>query len=180
VSAAATDALLARALELGWAAAGVASVAPFEDAARQGHAAISEGRLAGMPWLSHERVDAAADLRGRYPWARALLSLAWAYPRAPAPPEDVQGRPRGRVASYVMVRGADGAAVDYHELLKARADELCDEIARTWPGARSKGFVDHGWAMDKPIAERAGLGFVGKNTTLITEAPGPTSCWRRS
>jgi epoxyqueuosine reductase len=157
--------------ELGWAAAGVASLAPFDRAAELSHTAIAEGRLAGMPWLSHERVDAAADIGERYPWARSLISLAWSYRPAPATPASTPGRPRGRAAAYAMLP-SEGHAVDYHDLLGERCRELCAAIAKRSPGARAKWFVDHGWAMDKPIAERAGIGFAGKNTTLITEVAG--------
>ena len=165
--------IIGRALETGWAAAGVAALAPFETAADQAHRAISEGRLAGMPWLSHERVDAAADLRRRHPWARSVIALAWPYrPVAPHAEDGSTARPRGRMAAYACLPDESGRAADYHTTLGARCAELLREVAVLAPGTRSRVFIDHGWAMDKPIAERAGIGFVGKNTTLLTAAAG--------
>jgi len=64
------DRITAHALGTGWAAAGVAGVAPFNRARRRTLGAIEAGRMDGMPWLSPERIESAADLRRRYPWAQ--------------------------------------------------------------------------------------------------------------
>jgi epoxyqueuosine reductase len=175
------DRLIANALSSGWAAAGVASLAPFKRARQRTLSAIEAGRMDGMPWLSPERIESAADLRRRYPWARAAISLAWPYrpalrlhgAQAEAPPA-APGRPRGRIAAYACVPEADAGdeAVDYHGLLAGRCDELVEWIGAEYGPVRAKRFVDHGWAMDRPIAERAGIGFAGKNTTLLTQAAG--------
>ena len=87
------DQVIGHALSGGWAAAGVAGLAPFNQARRRTLGAIEAGRMDGMEWLSRERIESAADLRRRYPWARAAISLAWPYRpalplrdgRAPAP-----------------------------------------------------------------------------------------------
>ena len=166
------DEVLARALEDGFAAAGVARVGPFRTARRRAHAAIDEGRLDGMPWFNRERVDGAADLRRRYPWAKAVLSLAWGYRPAPGQvAAGSPGRPRGRMAAYATLQSQD-RPVDYHDLLKDRCEGLVGWLEARVPALRAKSFVDHGWAMDKPIAERSGIGFVGKNTTLLTQEAG--------
>ena len=173
----ARDQLVAHALEQGWAAAGVAPVAPDPIARGRALGAIAEGRMDGMPWFSPERVEAAADLGKRYPWARSIVSLAWPYrPAIPlsgdaAGPAPGAGAPRGRIAAYACLDGGAGA-VDYHDLLGGACDRLAAWLRERHPGVRTKRFVDHGWAMDRPAAERAGVGFAGKNTTLITSAAG--------
>jgi epoxyqueuosine reductase len=176
------DRVIDQALSDGWAAAGVAGLAPFNRARRRTLGAIEAGRMDGMSWLSPERIEAAADLRQRYPWARAAISLAWPYRPARPMGDDVgapapaatPGRPRGRIAAYALLpedEGGDGA-VDYHALLARRSDELVGWIRAEFGDVRAKRFVDHGWAMDRPMAERAGIGFAGKNTTLLTQAAG--------
>lgn len=175
------DQVIGHALGGGWAAAGVAGLAPFNQARRRTLGAIEAGRMDGMEWLSRERIESAADLRRRYPWARAAISLAWPYRpalplrdgHAPAP-ESMPGRPRGRMAAYACVPEAAGGdeAVDYHALLARHCDELVGWIRAEFGAVRTKRFVDHGWAMDRPMAERAGIGFAGKNTTLLTQAAG--------
>jgi epoxyqueuosine reductase len=153
------DGLFAEARRRGWAAIGVAGLEPFEVAAARTRQAITAGRMEGMPWMSLERVDAAANLGTRYPWARSLVSLAWPY--RPLPPDP--GAPgHGRVASYACLPG------DYHEVLARECEALEAWLAQRAPGARARHYVDHGWAMDRAIAERAGIGFAGKNTMLIT------------
>ncbi len=177
------DRLVRQALDDGWAAVGVGGMAAFRRARGRALDAVDEGRLEGMPWFSRERVEASADMRPRYPWARSIISLAWAYrPAVPlhglsagevgAAPVGAPGLPRGRVAAYAGLRNRDGDPADYHDVLSERVDGLVDWLRAEFRDVRTKPFVDHGWAMDKPIAERAGVGFVGKNTTLITQAAG--------
>jgi epoxyqueuosine reductase len=178
----ARDRLVAHALGSGWAAAGVAGLAPFRTARARAHDAIAAGRMDGMPWLSMERIDSAADLRRRYPWARAAISLAWPYrpalpllPRrgATEPPAGDPGRPRGRIAAYALLEGDEpNRPSDYHDVLAARCEEMVAWMRDEFGDIKVKRFIDHGWAMDRPIGERAGIGFAGKNTTLLTAAAG--------
>src|ERR1700682_1238748 len=141
----ARDRLIAHALSGGWAAAGVAGLAPFHRARQRTLGAIEAGRMDGMPWLSPERIEAAAALRKRYPWARAAISLAWPYrpalppreARAPAPPA-TPGRPRGRIAAYACMSEAEGddRGGDYHSLLAERCDELVGWIRAEFGAVR--------------------------------------------
>lgn len=172
------DELLAQARAQGFAAAGIASVAPFTQARRRGLDALAAGRMEGMPWFNRARVAGAAELGKRHPWGRSLLALAWPYApaalrgtpptSAPAPP----GRPRGRMAAYACLPGGDGEVVDYHDRLAGECDRLVDWLRVRFPELRAKRFVDHGWAADRAIAERAGVGFSGKNTCLLTPGAG--------
>ncbi|MGD0833333.1 MAG: tRNA epoxyqueuosine(34) reductase QueG [Candidatus Dormibacteria bacterium] len=169
------DALGDEARRLGFSGFGVATVRPFRRARWRGLQAIAQGRMAGMPWFTPERVDAAADLRRRHPWARSIVSLAYPYPPAggsgTAPPAAQPGRPRGRFAAYACLDGGAGPT-DYHDLLASRCDALAAWLRAGVPGLRAKRFVDHGWAMDRAVAERAGVGFAGKSASLITPEAG--------
>jgi epoxyqueuosine reductase len=160
--------LVARAREIGFASAAVASLEPFSDAGERARDAIAAGRMSGMSWFTPERIAAATDLRARHPWARSAIALAWAYAPSPAAPPPEPGRPRGRVAAYACA--GDGA--DYHDVLRDRCRELIDWLRAEVPDLRAKHFIDHGWAMDRAVAERAGLGFTGKHTALITTEAG--------
>lgn len=163
--------LIAEAGRQGWAAAGITGVEPFEEARVRGLRAIEDGRMAGMEWYTPQRVEAASTLGSRYPWARSLLALAWPYAPASPPPDARAGHPRGRVSAYACLP-QPGAAVDYHELLGERCQSLVRWLRDRRPAMRSKPFIDHGWAMDRAVAERAGIGFTGKNACLITPAAG--------
>lgn len=156
---------------LGFSACGVTSARPFREARERGLEAIDAGRMEGMPWYSRERVEASADIGARYPWARSIIALAWPYPPARAAEPAPTGPVRGRFAAYACIDGG-GGAVDYHDLLGERCDALVRWLRERVDGLHAKRFIDHGWALDRPIAERAGIGFAGKHASLITREAG--------
>ena len=173
------DELLDEARRRGFASAGIAAVRPFTRARERALDAVAGGRMEGMAWYTAARVEGASDLGARHPWGRSLLALAWPY--APAlrcgsderPPPGQPGRPRGRVSSYACLPGPDGEAADYHTVLAGACDGLVAWLRQRTGGAvRAKRFVDHGWALDRAVAERAGLGFCGKHASLITPGAG--------
>jgi len=173
------DELLAEARRRGFSDAGIGSARPFRLARARALRAIAEGRMDGMAWYHARRVEASSDLRARYPWGRSLLALAWPYRPAVRPGEEVMvslstpGRPRGRMSAYACVPAGNGDAVaDYHDVLATACDELVDWLRKRVPDLRSKRSIDHGWALDRPTAERAGIGFAGKNACLITPTAG--------
>ncbi len=71
---------------------------------------------------------------------------------------------RGRIARYAL-------GDDYHEILLGKLNALAAEITAT--GASAKVYVDTGPVLEKPLAERAGLGWQGKSTMLISTKLGP-------
>jgi epoxyqueuosine reductase len=170
------DRILDEARRQGFVTAGVAGLRPFRQARRRALRAIDEGRTEGMPWFSRERVEISSDPRGRYPWARSALALAWPYrPASPGTSAAEPGRPRGRFSAYACLDAGDGPGAtpeDYHDVLARACDRLRDRIGELAGPVRSKRFIDHGWALDRPLAERAGLGFAGKNACLITPQAG--------
>lgn len=153
----------------GFAEVGVTDMAPFDRAADQARRALAAGRMGGMPWYTEDRIRQAADLGQRFPWGRSLVALAFPYSPATAPlaPRvelaEFKGRARGRIAAYALGQ-------DYHLRLDQALRRLVQRLTLRSPGLRSHRFVDHGRALDRAIAERAGLGFCGKHTQLI--APG--------
>ena len=156
---------------LGFSSCGVTSTRSFTEARDRGIAAIDAGRMDGMPWYSRERVEASADIGARYPWARSIIALAWPYPPARAASPDAGGPIRGRFSAYACISG-DAGAVDYHDLLAERCDTLIGWLRERVDGLDAKRFIDHGWALDRPIAERAGIGFAGKHASVITKEAG--------
>jgi epoxyqueuosine reductase len=159
---------------LGFAAFGVTSMRPFTEARTHALAAIDAGRMDGMPWYTRDRVEASADIGGRYPWARSIIALAWPYhPARSKPPVGGNGGAavRGRFSAYACTQDGD-RTVDYHDLLAQRCDALVEWLGERVDGIRAKRFVDHGWALDRAIAERAGVGFAGKHASVITLAAG--------
>ncbi len=61
---------------------------------------------------------------------------------------------------------------DYHHVLTDRLKELEEIVKRELPDCNSKIYVDTGPILEKPLAQNAGLGWIGKHTNLLTEGEG--------
>ncbi|HEX7842308.1 MAG TPA: tRNA epoxyqueuosine(34) reductase QueG [Kofleriaceae bacterium] len=157
---AATISALAR--ELGFARA---AVVPIEPPRR--HAVytrwLDDGRAGEMAYLAApEHVAQRADLRALLAEARSLIVVALAYDRADPIPADALLR--GKIARYA--RGED-----YHLVMRDRLVALADRIAaELGRPVASRPCVDSAPVLEREWAERAGVGFVAKNTMVI--APG--------
>jgi epoxyqueuosine reductase len=85
-----------------------------------------------------------------------------------APEEDplalLQDRSHAALAGYAVRR-------DYHEVIKGRLKQFAQWIASE-TAAEVKVFVDTAPLMEKPLAQRAGLGWQGKHTNLVSRAHG--------
>jgi epoxyqueuosine reductase len=72
---------------------------------------------------------------------------------------------RGYVARYTLGR-------DYHKILRRRLQQLADRIAEEVGPFGYRVFVDSAPVMEKPLAQKAGLGWIGKHTNLINKNAG--------
>lgn len=152
--------LLARAHELGFARAGVARVAPLE---REGPALrrwIAEGHHGSMQWMA-DTVEVRIDPThpGMLPSAKSVLVLAMPYARA----SGSAGPAPGIVARYARGR-------DYHNVIGKRARKLAQLLRDAGHEARVS--VDSVPVLERAWAQRAGVGFVGKNSCLIVPGLG--------
>ncbi|WP_273835777.1 tRNA epoxyqueuosine(34) reductase QueG [Guptibacillus sedimenti] len=95
--------------------------------------------------------------------ATTIVSIAIAYPsRMKDSPRSKKGERRG-----LFCRASWG--VDYHHVLREKLSLLDAYIKSKVPEARTSSMVDTGELSDRAVAERAGIGFSGKNTMTITE-----------
>lgn len=157
--------ILARCRELGFALAGVAHLASSRYA-NHVRAWIASGRHGTMTYLAdglETRLNPAALLPG----ARAAIVVADRYaprggamPSAPEAPECPAPRIPARIARYAQGR-------DYHDIVKRRLHALSDELRALHPRAEFRTCVDSAPIMERELAERAGLGWIGKHTLLI-------------
>ncbi len=93
---------------------------------------------------------------------RSIISIAIAYPsKLPNPPKSKEGAYRG-----IISRSAWGE--DYHKVLRRRLECLDRFIKKRVPDARTEIMVDTGSLSDRAVAERSGIGWVGKNCAVIT------------
>jgi epoxyqueuosine reductase len=116
---------------------------------------IREGRHGEMAWLER---DAAARMRfdSILPFAKSVLSVA----------REVPARGPGNVAAYA--RGED-----YHRLVRRHLKEVVEDLRPLAPrGTHFRVCVDTAPLLEREIAVRAGLGFIGKNGMLIVPGTG--------
>jgi len=96
------------------------------------------------------------------PEAQSIISIALAYPsKIKNPPKSTKEDRRG-----IFSRASWGT--DYHVVLRDRLEKLTTFIKEKVPHLESKLMVDTGELSDGAVAERAGIGFNGKNTLIIT------------
>jgi len=145
----------ARAVELGFTRVGVASVAALEPEAAALRSWLAAGRHGAMQYMA-ETEAARADVRhpGMLPSARSVIVVAASYRRS----EDPAALAPGRVARYALAR-------DYHATLGKRMQRLAKVLRREGHAARAG--VDLLPVLERAWAQRAGLGFIGKNCCLI-------------
>ena len=145
------------ALEAGFDLAGVAALEPSErgEAFRRW---LDRGDHASMAYMARRvelRLEPAAVLEG----ARSALCVALRY--APhADESSLEGELWPRVARYARGR-------DYHDVMGERLAALGERIEASFPGERTRWYVDTGPLLERELAARAGLGAVGKNTMLL-------------
>jgi epoxyqueuosine reductase len=137
--------------ELGFDLVGITSAEPFAQAELDLVRWLEAGHNGEMGWLNEARARLACRPRELLPGAQSLIVVAESYRAAP--------RRRG------IARYADGP--DYHDRMKARLRLLANWLTERQP-ARTRIFVDDGPLVERDAAIRAGLGFRGKNTNLLT------------
>ena len=133
---------------------GFARPDPIDPAALQ--AWLQAGHAADMDWM-HRRVEDRLDPGRVLPGVRTVVALGIPY-RRPA-------GERSRIASYARGR-------DYHYAHRDRMRALRRALLELDPTMETYACVDTGVAMEKVWAERAGLGWIGKNGLLINRELG--------
>ena len=138
------------------------------DAFRRDEAAalkrIRDGHMDGYSWYTEERVRRANRPQELLEGAQSVISLAISYNTGEPHPPD--GQPFGKIARYAW-------GDDYHDVIKRRLREFAaklPEIAKQ--PVRTRIFVDDGPMNDRAAAARAGIGWFGKNTNILTQTHG--------
>jgi epoxyqueuosine reductase len=157
-----------RALALGFTAVGVAALEPNPHADQIDH--WLEAGCAGTMTYLHRQAAKRKDPRLIMPDARvAVVTLTNYFHRQNTLPDPGRklgdARTTARVAQYAW-------SSDYHDVLGDRLERLAAAIRELFPGAHTRCYVDAGPVPERELAQRAGLGWIGKNTMLIDPAIG--------
>ena len=145
-----------RARELGFDDCRVTTAQPPDHSAhfQRWLASRYHGEMSYLQRNAHKRIDPEKVLAN----ARSVIVLAASY--------HVNGQDSGPIARYARFS-------DYHDVLAERLKELTSFVNQLGgEGTRSLWYVDTGPLLERDLAQRAGLGFVGKHTNLISRRLG--------
>lgn len=120
---------------------------------------VDAGRHGEMGWMA-ETVERRKHPRAMWDGARSAIVLGVNYGPDHDPMAILGDRAKGAISVYAQ-------GDDYHEVIKSRLKALARWMVATL-GGELKVFVDTAPLLEKPLAERAGLGWQGKHTNLVS------------
>ena len=156
-----TEELKRRAHALGFQKVGVVRAESLTDERARLEEWLARGHHAGMTWMARD-VARRTDPRELLSGARSIIVVALNYF---TPHEHSREQGAGKISRYAW-------GDDYHDVLGERLRALLEQVRELVPDARGKVCVDAQPSMDKAWAVRAGLGWIGKHTNLITREYG--------
>jgi epoxyqueuosine reductase len=146
-----------RALAEGFDKVGIVAAEPLREEGQRLKDWLARGYHGEMKWLERDP-EKRSDPRALFPPAKSVVVVALNYF---TPYRHQDNSATGKVSRYAW-------GDDYHEVVGTKLRHLLSWIKEQWPEAEGKVCVDIQPVMDKPWAVRAGLGWIGKHTNLIT------------
>ncbi len=150
--------------QLGFDAFGIAAPDGFEEAGECLETFVSNGHHGSMEWIA-ETLERRRNPKTLWPNCKSIIMLAVNYGPEIDPLCILNKTEQGAISVYARNR-------DYHDIIKGRLKTLASKLLAR---ARQMGldgdvkvFVDTAPLMEKPVAERAGLGWQGKHTNLVS------------
>lgn len=150
-------AIRARALELGFTKVGIAKAGELSPEGVRLREWIERGFHGEMAWMA-TGAGKRADPRLHMPSVRSVIAVAMNYY---TPHENAGTAGTGKISRYAW-------GDDYHDIVGNRVRELKSWLHEVVPGLEAKIAVDTSPVMDKAWAVRAGIGWIGKHTNVIT------------
>ena len=125
---------------------------------------INDGYMNGLPWFTESRVRHGTNPEALLPGARSIICLGLSYLDEQV--AESSSASEGKVARYALVE-------DYHRAMKRRMKALVIELDKLLVvPLKAKWYVDDGPMLDRAAAARAGLGWIGKNTNILSSSHG--------
>ena len=150
-----------RALFEGFNKVGIVGAQPLEAEGRRLNEWLARGFHGEMSWMARD-VHKRIDPREIFPQARSVVVIALNYF---TPHQHQQNPATGKVSRYAW-------GDDYHDVVKEKLLSLLSWVRDQEPHADGKVCVDIQPVMDKAWAVRAGLGWLGKHSNVITPEHG--------
>jgi epoxyqueuosine reductase len=154
-----SDAIKHAARDIGFDAVGIVAAAPLDAEGERLRGWLGRGYHGTMAWLEREP-EKRTDPRLLMPGVRSIVVVLQNYY---TPHEHTDET--GKISRYAW-------GDDYHDILKEKLNQLLASIKAERPETNGKICVDTTPFMDKAWAARAGVGWIGKSSNLITTTHG--------
>ena len=153
-----TKQLKQKALEIGFHKVGIVKAEPLEKEGNHLKEWLEKGFNAEMRWMEREP-EKRSNPKILFPEAKSMVVLAMNYY---TPHEHKNDDSKGKISRYAW-------GDDYHDVIKEKLWELLGWVQEKVPETKGKVCVDTAPIMDKAWAIRAGLGWLGKHSNVITK-----------
>jgi len=157
-----TQSIKDEALSLGFHLVAITSAKPSDHFTHY-EAWIDNGYHGEMAYLK-KHTEKKKDPRTIVPDAKSIICVALSYKTSHQNPVTTE-KNTGLISNYAW-------GDDYHEIMKEKLSALWEKIKELSPEVRGRYYSDTGPVLERSFAERAGIGWIGKNTCLINKAYG--------
>ena len=154
-----TTEIKSMAIRHGFDSVGVSQATELTEEAKRLESWLHQGRQGSMHYMENH-FDLRIDPRKLVEGAQSVISLMVNYfPEKPIHKAGV------KVARYAYGK-------DYHKVIRKKLKALVQEMRSTYGDFNARVFVDSGPVMEREWAKRSGLGWIGKNTLLLSKGKG--------
>lgn len=155
-----TNLIKQKAIELGFDEVGIAKAEFLNDEAKKLELWLNQGKHGEMSYMANH-FDLRTDPRKLVPGAKSVISLSYnyfteAHQEDPAAP---------KISKYAYGR-------DYHNVVRKKLKLLLQFIQEEIGEVAGRAFVDSAPIMERAWAQKSGLGWIGKNSLLLTKGKG--------
>ncbi len=154
-----TYSVKAAARQLGFDFCGIAKAQRLDDDARRLESWLSKGFNGSMTYMANH-FDLRTDPCKLVPGARSVITLLINYY-----PLQQQNKPAPKISKYAYGN-------DYHEVIRKKLKLFLQQIKEQVGEINGRGFVDSAPVLERSWAQKAGIGWVGKNGNLINKQSG--------
>ena len=145
--------------EIGISKIGFTTADDFDYLEKSLRLAVDEGRNSGF---EHKNIEERIKPKLSLASAKTIISIAVAYPHKLKQQPQKTAYKRGKFTP-------NSWGLDYHYVLQDKLDRLAKGIEEMTADFEYKGMVDTGALVDTAVAQRAGIGFIGKNGLVISK-----------
>jgi epoxyqueuosine reductase len=161
-----TDHIKNLAKECGFSLVGIAESVPLEEEMTRFSEWLERRYHAGLGYMERNQ-EKRTDVRNILPETRSVIVVAQNYytPHQHVSLEELQHNNLGKISRYAW-------GDDYHDVIPPKLERVADEIKRLRPQAATKIYTDTGAILEKQWAVRAGIGWQGKHSNVISREIG--------